>query len=83
MIVLTIAYMLSFVDRQILSLLVEPMKHDLHITDFEASLLQGLAFAAIYAVAGIPFGRLADRFSRRNIIMLGVAIRLSVRKRSP
>jgi MFS family permease len=74
MIVLTVAYMLSFIDRQILSLLVEPMKHDLRITDFQASLLQGFAFAAIYALAGIPFGRLGDRFSRRNIIIAGVAI---------
>jgi MFS family permease len=74
MVVLTVAYMLSFIDRQILSLLVEPMKHDLHITDFQASLLQGFAFAAIYAVAGIPFGRLADRFNRRNIIVFGVAL---------
>lgn len=74
MIILTVAYMLSFIDRQILSLLVEPMKHDLHITDFQASLLQGFAFAAIYAVAGIPFGRLADRFSRRIIIIVGVTL---------
>jgi MFS family permease len=71
-IVLTLAYMLSFVDRQILSLLFEPMKHDLRITDFQASLLQGFAFAAIYAIAGIPFGRLGDRFSRRNLIIVGV-----------
>src|SRR4030088_493066 len=73
-IALTVAYTLSFVDRQILILLLEPMKHDLQITDFQASLLQGFAFAAIYAVAGIPFGRLGDRFSRRNIIIIGVAI---------
>jgi MFS family permease len=74
MMVLTVTYMLSFIDRQILSLLVEPMKRDLRITDFQASLLQGFAFAAIYAAAGIPFGRLADRFSRRNIIIAGVAV---------
>jgi MFS family permease len=73
-IALTVAYTLSFVDRQILGLLLEPMKHDLQITDFQASLLQGLAFAAIYAVAGIPFGLLSDRFSRRIIIISGVAV---------
>jgi MFS family permease len=72
--VLAVAYMLSFIDRQILSLLVEPMKRDLRITDFQASLLQGFAFAVIYAAAGIPFGRLADRFSRRNLIIAGVAV---------
>jgi MFS family permease len=74
MVVLTIAYMLSFIDRQILSLLVEPMKRDLNISDFQVSLLQGFAFAAIYAVAGIPLGRLSDRFNRRSIIITGVAV---------
>jgi MFS family permease len=74
MVVLTIAYMLSFIDRQILSLLIEPMKRDLNISDFQISLLQGFAFAAIYAVAGIPLGRLSDRLNRRSIILTGVAV---------
>lgn len=71
--VLTLAYVLSFIDRQILSLLVEPMKRDLGLTDFQVSLLQGLAFASIYCVAGLPLGRAADQFNRRNIIVWGVA----------
>src|SRR5262245_40407904 len=70
--VLAVAYVLSFVDRQILSLLVEPMKRDLLLTDVQVSLLQGLAFAAIYCVAGLPLGRAADEYSRRTIIVLGV-----------
>ena len=65
--------MLSFIDRQILSLLVEPMKRDLGLTDVQVSLLQGLAFASIYCVAGLPLGRAADQFNRRNIILWGVA----------
>ena len=73
LVLLTLAYVLSFVDRQILSLLVEPMKRDLQLTDVQVSLLQGLAFAAIYCVAGLPLGRAADQFNRRNIILVGVA----------
>lgn len=71
--VLTLAYVLSFIDRQILSLLVEPMKRDLGLTDVQVSLLQGLAFASIYCVAGLPLGRAADQFNRRNIILWGIA----------
>jgi MFS family permease len=72
--VLTLAYVLSFIDRQILSLLVEPMKRDLALSDVQVSLLQGLAFASIYCLAGLPLGRAADQFNRRNIIVCGVAI---------
>lgn len=65
---LFIAYIFSFVDRQILSLLVGPIREDFGITDFEFSLLQGVAFAVIYTFAGLPLGRLADRYSRRYLI---------------
>ena len=65
---LFIAYIFSFIDRQILSLLVGPIREDFGITDFEFSLLQGAAFAVIYTFAGLPLGRLADRYSRRLII---------------
>ena len=73
LVVLTIAYVVSFIDRQALSLLVEPIRRDLGLTDMQLGLLQGVAFATIYAVAGLPLGRAADQFNRRNIIMLGVA----------
>lgn len=66
--VLLLAYTFSFVDRQILSLLVEPMKNDLRITDTEMSLLQGLSFALFYTIMGLPLGRLADSTSRRGLI---------------
>lgn len=65
---LFIAYIFSFIDRQILSLLVGPIREDFGITDFEFSLLQGAAFAVIYTFAGLPLGRLADRYSRRLLI---------------
>ncbi len=67
-----LAYILSFVDRQILSLMVEPIKQDLGLSDLQVGLLQGLAFAILYAVVGIPIGMLADRISRRRIIAAGV-----------
>ena len=60
-VILTIAYVFSFLDRQILSLLVEPIKADLGISDTQMSLLQGLAFGIFYTLLGIPIGRLADR----------------------
>ncbi|MDG1988363.1 MAG: MFS transporter [Halieaceae bacterium] len=70
--VLTLAYTVSFIDRQILNLLVEPIKGDLGISDTQISLLQGLAFAIFYSLLGVPIGRLADRSNRRNVIALGI-----------
>jgi MFS family permease len=72
--VLTIAYVFSFLDRQILNLLVEPIRADLHISDTQMSLLQGLAFGIFYTLLGIPIGRLADRRSRRVIVATGITI---------
>jgi MFS family permease len=70
--ILTVAYILSFIDRQILSLLVAPIRRDLHISDTQMSLLMGLSFAVFYSFFGIPIGRLADSRSRRNIITWGI-----------
>jgi len=71
--VLMLCYTLSLIDRQIVSLLVAPMKRDLHINDTRIGLLQGLSFALFYTLAGLPLGRLADSQPRRKIITLGVA----------
>ena len=73
-IVLSFTYMFSFMDRQILVLLVEPIKHDLQITDTQVSLLTGFAFAVVYAVMGIPMGRAADLRVRKHVIIFGVTI---------
>jgi len=70
---LTLAYVLSFIDRQILSLLVAPIRRDLAISDTQMSLLMGFSFAVFYTFCGIPLGRLADTVSRRWIVTLGVA----------
>lgn len=73
-IVLTGLYMLSFVDRTILSLLVGSIKRDLGISDTRIGLLQGLSFALFYTIMGLPLGRLADTRSRRNLIAAGVVV---------
>jgi MFS family permease len=65
---------LSYTDRQVLSLLVDPIRGELGISDTQISLLLGTAFAVIYGTAGIPLGYLADRTSRRNLIFVGVSI---------
>jgi MFS family permease len=70
--VLTCAYTLSFIDRQVLGLVLEPIRRQLHLTDTQVSLLAGSAFALFYVTLGLPLGRLADRASRRNLILVGI-----------
>lgn len=72
--ILMLAYVLSFIDRQVLNLLVAPIRRDLAISDTEMSYLLGLSFALFYTVCGIPIGRLADTRSRRGIVATGVAL---------
>lgn len=69
-----LAYIFSFIDRQVITLLIEPIRADLQISDTEFSLLHGLAFAMLYAVAGIPIARLADNRSRPVIISVGIFV---------
>ncbi|MGL4315748.1 MAG: spinster family MFS transporter [Pseudomonas sp.] len=71
-VILMVAYVLSFIDRQILNLLVAPIRRDLVISDTQMSLLMGLSFALFYTICGIPLGRLADTRSRRGLIAIGV-----------
>jgi MFS family permease len=70
--VLVVAYAVSFIDRQVVALLVEPLRHDLRISDTEIGLLQGPAFGLFYAVAGLPLGWLADRVHRVRLIACGI-----------
>lgn len=67
-----LAYIFSFIDRQILSLLIEPIKADLDLSDTQFGLLHGLAFSIFYATMGIPIASLADRKSRPLIIVIGL-----------
>lgn len=71
--VLMIVYVLSFIDRQILSMIVDPIKKDLNVNDEQMGLLMGFSFALFYSILGVPFGWLADRKNRRAIIIGGVA----------
>lgn len=70
--VLLVAYVFSFLDRTIISLLVIPIERDLGIGDTEVSLLQGFSFALFYALLGLPIARLVDARSRRAVIALGI-----------
>jgi len=73
-ILLTVAYVFSFVDRYILGLLIEPIKADLGLSDTQIGLLLGPAFAIFYATMGLPLGWLADRKRRTWIVAAGVAL---------
>ncbi|WP_326523681.1 MFS transporter [Sphingomonas sp.] len=70
--VLTLGYTVSFVDRTILSLLIDPIKADLGLSDTQIALLQGLAFGLFYIAMGMPLGWLVDRVSRKKVIAGGV-----------
>jgi MFS family permease len=72
--VLALCYMVSFVDRQILGLLIEFIRADLGLTDTQISLVAGLAFAIFYTSAAVPLAMIADRWSRKGVIMAGVVI---------
>lgn len=72
--VLMLAYISSFIDRQVLTLLVKPLKRDFGVTDTQVGLLIGFSFAIFYTFLGIPIGRMADRKSRKHIIVWGIAI---------
>jgi MFS family permease len=70
--VLVLAFVFSIADRIIISLLVDPIKRDLNLTDTDMGLMMGLAFAIFYALMGLPIGRWADKYSRRTIIGVGI-----------
>ena len=72
--VLTLIYIFSFIDRQILNLLVRPIRRDLAISDTQMSLLMGFSFALFYTFFGIFMGRLADSHSRRGLIAAGCVL---------
>ena len=69
--VMLVLYVFAFIDRQMLNLLVEPIKHDLLLSDFEISLLQGFAFAVFLSLSGLPLGRLIDTGRRTAILAAG------------
>lgn len=74
LIVLTLGYTMNYLDRQILSILLQPIKMDLHLTDTHLGFLSGITFALFYATLGIPIAMWADRSNRRNIIAMAMTI---------
>ena len=69
---LTLGYVFNFVDRQVMTILIEPIKAEFGATDTQMGFLSGLAFALFYATLGIPVARLADRWSRRNVLTISM-----------
>lgn len=71
---LFVVYVLNFVDRQILTILVEPIRKEFDFTDTQMGLLGGFAFAVVYSVLGIPIARIADKKNRVNIIAIALFV---------
>lgn len=72
--VLMIIYVVSFIDRQILSLLVKPIRAAMEISDLQMGLLMGFGFALFYTFFGIPLGWMADRYNRLGLIAVGLVV---------
>ncbi len=72
--VLWLVYVFNFIDRQVLAILLDPIKRELGVSDTAMGFLSGFAFAFFYTFAGIPIARWADRGSRTSIIAMGVAV---------
>ena len=71
---LTAVYTVSFIDRQVINLLVDPIRIDLGLSDTEISLLQGLAFALPYVLLSLPMGRIVDIANRVRVLLLGLLV---------
>lgn len=71
---MTAVYTLNLVDRGLLNLFLEPIKHDLRLSDTQLGFLTGMAFALFYATAGVPIARWADRGNRATIASLAIGI---------
>lgn len=71
---LVLVYAMNFIDRQVIAILAEDIKHDLKLTDADLGFLYGTAFAVFYALFGIPLGRLADNWVRTRLLSLGLFV---------
>jgi MFS family permease len=72
--VLTLVYMLNYLDRGLIILLLQPIKEDLHLSDTQLGFVTGFAFALFYATLGVPIARLADRGNRVTITSIAIAL---------
>ncbi len=73
-VIMMLLYVCSYMDRKVLTMLVTLIQEDMHVTDFQMSLLLGPAFGLLYTLLGIPAGWLADRYSRRGLIAIGAGL---------
>ena len=71
---LSLVYVVNFLDRQILAILLPSIKQELSLADWQLGVLSGTAFGIFYATLGIPIARLADRFSRKGVIAICLAM---------
>ncbi len=74
LVILTALSSFNFLDQQLMSILLEPVRHEFHLTDIQLGLLAGIAFAALYTILSIPAGIWAVSHSRRNLIALAATI---------
>jgi MFS family permease len=74
LVMLTLVYVFNFIDRQLLVILQESIKKELHLSDTQLGLLSGFTFAIFYVTMGIPIARLADRGNRRNIVAASLGV---------
>ena len=72
--VLTLVYIFNFLDRQLLVILQEPIKQELGLSDTQLGLLTGLAFAMVYVIFGLPLAQLAERWVRRSVLAISLAV---------
>ena len=72
--ILLFAYIISFIDRQMINYLVVPIKEDMGLTDFEISFIQGWGFVLAYIIFSIPFGRIVDKVNRVRVLIGGIII---------
>ena len=71
---LALVYIFSYIDRQVIAILIEPIKHEFGASDSQMGLLTGLAFGLLYAALGVPVGKLADRHNRRAIVAVACGL---------
>lgn len=71
---LALVYIFAYIDRQVIAILIEPIKREFGASDSQIGLLTGLAFGLLYAALGVPVGKLADRRNRRAIVAVACGL---------
>src|SRR5215468_8228594 len=74
LVMLTLVYVFNFIDRQLLVILQESIKKELHLSDTQLGMLSGFTFAVFYVTMGIPIARFADKGNRRSIVAISLGL---------